>query len=162
MGIVGAVTLLLPVLPRRHTLIKRVLAYSTMSQIGYMFLALGVQAWDAAIFHLMTHAFFKALLFLASVPRHSGLPSRTTPSRWAVVQIYSAGLSCFLVGGAALSARPRATAASSVDEILARDGEWSYQFDGGRSGRCVYDLALHLPVRISSSSTEKKESTLTP
>ncbi len=37
-----------------------------MSQIGYMFLALGVQAWDAAIFHLMTHAFFKALLFLSS------------------------------------------------------------------------------------------------
>lgn len=49
-----------------QTDIKRVLAYSTMSQIGYMFLALGVQAWDAAIFHLMTHAFFKALLFLSS------------------------------------------------------------------------------------------------
>jgi NADH-quinone oxidoreductase subunit L len=49
-----------------QTDIKRVLAYSTMSQIGYMFLALGVGAWDAAIFHLMTHAFFKALLFLAS------------------------------------------------------------------------------------------------
>jgi len=41
-------------------IIKRVLAYSTMSRFGYMFLALGVQAWDAAIFHLMTHAFFKA------------------------------------------------------------------------------------------------------
>ena len=49
-----------------QTDIKRVLAYSTMSQIGYMFLALGVGAWSAAIFHLMTHAFFKALLFLAS------------------------------------------------------------------------------------------------
>ncbi|NYY81485.1 hypothetical protein DMI65_21715 [Escherichia coli] len=48
-----------------------------MSQIGYMFLALGVQAWDAAIFHLMTHAFFKALLFLGIRFRHSGLPSRT-------------------------------------------------------------------------------------
>ena len=46
--------------------IKRVLAYSTMSQIGYMFFALGVGAWSAGIFHLMTHAFFKALLFLAS------------------------------------------------------------------------------------------------
>ena len=44
--------------------IKRVLAYSTISQIGYMFLALGVGAWSAAIFHFMTHAFFKALLFL--------------------------------------------------------------------------------------------------
>ena len=46
--------------------IKRVLAYSTISQIGYMFLALGVGAWSAAIFHFMTHAFFKALLFLAA------------------------------------------------------------------------------------------------
>ncbi|NLT67474.1 MAG: NADH-quinone oxidoreductase subunit L [Acidobacteria bacterium] len=46
--------------------IKRVLAYSTISQIGYMFLALGVGAWGAAMFHFMTHAFFKALLFLAA------------------------------------------------------------------------------------------------
>ena len=46
--------------------IKRVLAYSTISQIGYMFLALGVGAWTAAIFHFMIHAFFKALLFLAA------------------------------------------------------------------------------------------------
>ena len=46
--------------------LKRVLAYSTMSQIGYMFLALGVGAWPAAIFHFMTHAFFKALLFSAA------------------------------------------------------------------------------------------------
>lgn len=46
--------------------IKRVLAYSTISQIGYMFLALGVGAWIAAIFHLFTHAFFKALLFLSA------------------------------------------------------------------------------------------------
>ena len=46
--------------------IKRILAYSTISQIGYMFLALGAGAWSAAVFHLMTHAFFKALLFLAA------------------------------------------------------------------------------------------------
>lgn len=46
--------------------IKRVLAYSTVSQLGYMFMALGVGAWVAAIFHLVTHAFFKALLFLGS------------------------------------------------------------------------------------------------
>jgi NADH-quinone oxidoreductase subunit L len=46
--------------------IKRILAYSTVSQIGYMFLALGVGAWGAAMFHFMTHAFFKALLFLAA------------------------------------------------------------------------------------------------
>src|SRR5665811_2062995 len=46
--------------------IKRVMAYSTISQLGYMFMALGVGAWVAAIFHLVTHAFFKALLFLGS------------------------------------------------------------------------------------------------
>jgi NADH-quinone oxidoreductase subunit L len=46
--------------------IKRVLAYSTVSQLGYMFMALGVGAWTAGIFHLMTHAFFKALLFLGA------------------------------------------------------------------------------------------------
>jgi NADH-quinone oxidoreductase subunit L len=66
-AIVGALTLLLAgfsALTQRD--IKRVLAYSTISQIGYMFLALGVGAWSAAIFHFMTHAFFKALLFLGA------------------------------------------------------------------------------------------------
>ncbi len=66
-GFVGATTLLVAgFCALAQTDIKRVLAYSTMSQIGYMFLALGVGAWKVAIFHLMTHAFFKALLFLGS------------------------------------------------------------------------------------------------
>ena len=46
--------------------IKKVLAYSTVSQLGYMFLGVGVGAYAAGVFHLMTHAFFKALLFLGS------------------------------------------------------------------------------------------------
>ena len=66
-AIVGAATLLLAGFSAlTQSDIKRVLAYSTISQIGYMFLALGVGAWSAAIFHFMTHAFFKALLFLAA------------------------------------------------------------------------------------------------
>ncbi|MFN9194533.1 MAG: NADH-quinone oxidoreductase subunit L, partial [Pseudomonadota bacterium] len=66
-GATGALTLLMAGLCAMvQTDIKRVLAYSTMSQIGYMFLALGAGAWQAAVFHLMTHAFFKALLFLAA------------------------------------------------------------------------------------------------
>jgi NADH-quinone oxidoreductase subunit L len=66
-AIVGAVTLLLAGFSALvQTDIKRVLAYSTISQIGYMFLALGVGAWSAGIFHFMTHAFFKALLFLGA------------------------------------------------------------------------------------------------
>ena len=65
--VIGAATLLMAGFSAltQHDL-KRVLAYSTISQIGYMFLALGVGAWPAAIFHFMTHAFFKALLFLGA------------------------------------------------------------------------------------------------
>ncbi|MEW6983364.1 NADH-quinone oxidoreductase subunit L [Colwelliaceae bacterium 6471] len=63
----GAATLLLAGLAAlAQNDIKRVLAYSTMSQIGYMMLALGAGAWSAGVFHLLTHAFFKALLFLTA------------------------------------------------------------------------------------------------
>lgn len=66
-AIVGAATLLIAGFSAWvQTDIKRVLAWSTISQIGYMFLALGVGAWSAAIFHFITHAFFKALLFLGA------------------------------------------------------------------------------------------------
>src|SRR5208337_1025307 len=66
-AVVGAATLLVAgacALAQRD--LKRILAYSTMSQIGYMFLALGVAAWTGAVFHLATHALFKSLLFLAA------------------------------------------------------------------------------------------------
>ncbi|XNM52157.1 NADH-quinone oxidoreductase subunit L [Escherichia coli] len=121
-GIVGAVTLLLAGFAALvQTDIKRVLAYSTMSQIGYMFLALGVQAWDAAIFHLMTHAFFKALLFLASgsvilACHHEQNIFKMGGLRKSIPLVYL----CFLVGGAALSALPLVTAGFfSKDGILA-------------------------------------------
>jgi NADH-quinone oxidoreductase subunit L len=66
-ALIGAVTALFAAtLALVQTDIKRVLAYSTISQLGYMFLGCGVAAYSAAIFHLMTHAFFKALLFLAA------------------------------------------------------------------------------------------------
>ncbi|MBX3750068.1 MAG: NADH-quinone oxidoreductase subunit L [Opitutaceae bacterium] len=64
---VGAITALMGALIAvAQNDIKRVLAYSTVSQLGYMMLALGVGSWTAAIFHLLTHAFFKALLFLGA------------------------------------------------------------------------------------------------
>ncbi|MCC8465443.1 NADH-quinone oxidoreductase subunit L [Photorhabdus bodei] len=120
-GTVGAVTLVLAGFAALvQTDIKRVLAYSTMSQIGYMFLALGVQAWDAAIFHLMTHAFFKALLFLASgsvilACHHEQNIFKMGGLRKSIPLVYA----CFLVGGAALSALPIVTAGFySKDEIL--------------------------------------------
>lgn len=93
-----------------QTDIKRVLAYSTMSQLGYMFIALGVGAWQVAIFHLMTHAFFKALLFLASgaviisthheqnIFKMGGLRKKIPLVFWS-----------FVVGGGALVALPFVT-----------------------------------------------------
>ncbi|NJC99252.1 NADH-quinone oxidoreductase subunit L [Candidatus Erwinia dacicola] len=121
-GIVGTVTLVLAGFAALvQTDIKRVLAYSTMSQIGYMFLALGVQAWDAAIFHLMNHAFFKALLFLSSgsvilACHHERNIFKMGGLRTSIPLVYV----CFLVGGAALSALPLITAGFfSKDEILA-------------------------------------------
>jgi len=120
-AIIGAVTLLLAglsALTQRD--IKRVLAYSTISQIGYMFLALGVGAWSAAIFHFMTHAFFKALLFLGAgvvilglnqehdMFKMGGLRKQLPVTFWT-----------FLIGSASLSALPLVTAGFySKDMIL--------------------------------------------
>ncbi|WPP01824.1 NADH-quinone oxidoreductase subunit L [Pseudomonas sp. HR96] len=120
-GIVGAVTLVLAGFAALvQTDIKRILAYSTMSQIGYMFLALGVGAWDGAIFHLMTHAFFKALLFLASGAVILGCHHEQNIFKmgglWKKLPLAYAS---FLVGGAALSALPLITVGFySKDEIL--------------------------------------------
>ncbi len=74
LALVGAVTLVIAAaLAFVQTDIKKVLAYSTVSQLGYMVMGLGVGAWTAAIFHLFTHAFFKACLFLgAGSISHSG------------------------------------------------------------------------------------------
>ena len=87
--------------------IKRILAYSTISQIGYMFLALGAGAFSAGVFHLMTHAFFKALLFLAAGAiihclhhEHDILRMGGLRKRLPVVFL------SFMVGSAALAALP--------------------------------------------------------
>ncbi|AMK30418.1 MULTISPECIES: NADH-quinone oxidoreductase subunit L [Pseudomonas] len=120
-GVVGGVTLVLAGFAALvQTDIKRILAYSTMSQIGYMFLALGVGAWDAAIFHLMTHAFFKALLFLASgaviVACHHEQNIFKMGGLWKKLPLAYAS---FVVGGAALAALPILTVGFySKDEIL--------------------------------------------
>lgn len=120
-GIVGGVTLVLAGFAALvQTDIKRILAYSTMSQIGYMFLALGVGAWEGAIFHLMTHAFFKALLFLASgsviVALHHEQNIFKMGGLWKKLPLAYAS---FIVGGAALAALPLLTAGFySKDEIL--------------------------------------------
>jgi len=120
-GVIGAVSLVLAAFAAlAQTDIKRVLAYSTMSQIGYMFLALGVGAFDAAIFHLVTHAFFKALLFLSAGAvitscHHEQDMNRLGGLRKRLPVAYAG----FLVGGSALVALPLVTAGFySKDEIL--------------------------------------------
>jgi NADH-quinone oxidoreductase subunit L len=101
--------------------IKRVLAYSTISQLGYMFLAMGVGAYAAGIFHLFTHAFFKALLFLASgavihalageqdLRRMGGLRNQLPITYWT-----------FLIGALAIAGVPGLSGFFSKDEILYR------------------------------------------
>jgi NADH-quinone oxidoreductase subunit L len=101
--------------------IKRVLAYSTVSQLGYMFLAMGVGAYAAGIFHLFTHAFFKALLFLGSgavihalsgeqdLRRMGGLRRELPITYWT-----------FLIGTLAIAGAPLLSGFFSKDEILYR------------------------------------------
>lgn len=120
-GVVGAVTLLIAGFSALTQYdLKRVLAYSTISQIGYMFLALGVGAWSSAIFHFMIHAFFKALLFLAAgavimVVHHEHDMFKMGGLRKKIPIIYLT----FLIGAASLAALPLITAGFfSKDQIL--------------------------------------------
>jgi NADH-quinone oxidoreductase subunit L len=118
---VGGITLLVAGCSAMvQTDIKRILAYSTISQIGYMFLALGVGAWSAAIFHFFTHAFFKALLFLAAGAiieslhhEHNIFRMGGLKDKMPVVFI------TFLAGAAALAALPFISSGFySKDQIL--------------------------------------------
>jgi NADH-quinone oxidoreductase subunit L len=120
-AVVGALTLLLAGCSALvQTDIKRVLAYSTISQIGYMFLALGVGAWSAAILHFMTHAFFKALLFLGAgavilALRHEQAIAKMGGLRRSLPVVFWT----FLIGGASLAALPLVTSGFySKDAIL--------------------------------------------
>ncbi len=119
-GILGGVTILLAgLIALVQTDIKRVIAYSTMSQIGYMFVAVGLGAYGSGMFHLMTHAFFKALLFMAAgivihalsdeqdIRRMGGL-GRALPFTYRV----------FVIGALALAAIPPFAGFFSKDSIL--------------------------------------------
>jgi NADH-quinone oxidoreductase subunit L len=118
-AVIGTATMLMAAFSAlvQHDM-KRVLAYSTISQIGYMFLALGLGAWSAAMFHFMTHAFFKALLFLAAgvvihavheqdMFRMGGLHSELRLAFWS-----------FVIGGSALSGLPLITAGFFSKDLI--------------------------------------------
>jgi len=147
-AIIGAATMLLAAfsaLTQRD--MKRVLAYSTISQIGYMFLALGLGAWSAALFHLMTHAFFKALLFLAAgvvihaiheqdLYRMGGLRFELRLALWS-----------FVIGGSALAGLPLITAGFfSKDLIL-------WQSWAGPNGNALFWIAGMTGAMLTSLYT---------
>ncbi len=129
-AVIGATTALMAAtIGVAQTDIKKVLAYSTVSQLGYMFLALGVGAFGAAVFHVMTHAFFKALLFLGAgsvihglheeqdIRKMGGLRSKMPHTYWT-----------FAVATLAIAGVPGLSGFFSKDEILAAT------FDHGNYG----------------------------
>ncbi|MGI8412875.1 MAG: NADH-quinone oxidoreductase subunit L [Solirubrobacteraceae bacterium] len=103
-----------------QTDLKRVIAYSTMSQIGYMIMGVSVGAYSAGLFHLMTHAFFKALLFMAAgslIGAMSGVQSLDRMRGFRKAMPFTFG--CFVIGGLALAGLPPFSGWLSKDDIIA-------------------------------------------
>jgi NADH-quinone oxidoreductase subunit L len=119
--------------------LKRAIAYSTMSQIGYMIMGVSIGAYAQGLFHLMTHAFFKALLFMAAGSIISAMANRQDIDRmsgfWKAMRFTSLML---LVGGLALAAFPLTSGFFSKDSILAyaeaRGGMYTWMAIGGYVG----------------------------
>ena len=126
-SIVGCVTLIIAAtIGLVVTDLKRVIAYSTMSQIGYMIMGVSSAAYAAGMFHLMTHAFFKALLFMSAgsvISAMGGVQDLNRMSGFRKAMPFTFG--CMVIGGLALSGVPPFSGAFSKDEIL------SLEFDRG-------------------------------
>ncbi len=144
MATIGAVTLVFGgLLAFVQNDIKKVLAYSTVSQLGYMVMALGVGAWVAAVFHLFTHAFFKANLFLGSgsvahavhsfdMKRDMGGLRKFMPKTYTT----------FVIGSLALAGLFPLAGFWSKDEILAGTGGWGLFGATGGNGAYTFHLVM--------------------
>ena len=121
---IGALTMFIAAtIALTQTDLKRVIAYSTMSQIGYMIMAVSSGAYVAGLFHLMTHAFFKALLFMAAgsvISAMAGVQNLDQMGGFRKAMPFTFG--CFIVGGLALAGVPPFSGFFSKDEILAAVG----------------------------------------
>ena len=118
--------------------IKKVLAYSTISQLGYMFLAIGVGAYVAAIFHMVTHAFFKALLFLGAGSVIHGMHDEQDMRRMGGLRkLMPITAATFIVGWLAISGVPPFSGFFSKDEILLF--AWG---SGGTQGKLLWAIGL--------------------
>src|SRR5688572_12808155 len=130
--------------------IKKVLAYSTLSQLGYMILAMGVGSWIGGLFHLITHAFFKALLFLGSgsvihaahheqeMPQYGGL--------WRKIPVTAA---TFGIAVLAIAGIPYFSGWWSKDMILAHAGAFADHATHGGHASKYYWLLFAIPVAIA-------------
>jgi NADH-quinone oxidoreductase subunit L len=118
--------------------IKKVLAYSTISQLGYMFLAVGVGAYVAAIFHMVMHAFFKALLFLGSGSVIHGIHDEQDMRRMgALRKLMPITAVTFIVGWLSIAGVPPFSGFWSKDEILL--SAWA---SGGAQGKALWAIGL--------------------
>ena len=120
-AVIGTATMILAAtIALKQNDIKKVLAYSTVSQLGYMFLALGVGAYTAAVFHVMTHAFFKALLFLgAGSVIHAMGGEQDMKHMGGLKKYMKVTHITFLLGCLAIAGMPPFSGFFSKDEILA-------------------------------------------
>jgi NADH-quinone oxidoreductase subunit L len=130
-AIVGAATLLIAgTIGLVVTDLKRVIAYSTMSQIGYMIMGVSAGAYVAGLFHLMTHAFFKALLFMAAGSVISAMGGEQDLNKMGGFRkAMPFTFACFVIGGLALSGIPPFSGFFSKDEILlvmGEEGGWKW------------------------------------
>ncbi|HEX2293105.1 MAG TPA: NADH-quinone oxidoreductase subunit L [Gaiellaceae bacterium] len=134
----GAVTLVMAgLIALVQTDIKRVIAYSTMSQIGYMFLAAGITSYGNAMFHLMTHAFFKALLFLAAgIVIHALAMEQDIRRMGGLRKLLPRTYAATLIGALALSGIPPLSGFFSKDAILAS------ALDAGLYGQILWAVGL--------------------
>lgn len=145
-AIVGCITLFMAAsIALTATDIKRVLAYSTVSQLGFMMLALGLGGWLAGMMHLFTHAFFKSLLFLCSgsvihacgtneMPRMGGLMRRMPYTAWTMF------IGCLAIAGAGIPTVIGLSGFHSKDYIIAQD--LSFWHANPRFGGFFYYAAL--------------------
>ena len=139
-AVIGCVTLLVAgTIGLVVTDLKRVIAYSTMSQIGYMIMGVSAGAYVAGLFHLMTHAFFKALLFMAAGSVISAMGGEQNLDRMGGFRrAMPFTFGCFVIGGLALSGIPPFAGFFSKDEILlvlGEQGGWKWAlYVGGYVG----------------------------
>ena len=120
-AVIGAATAFLAAtIALKQNDIKKVLAYSTVSQLGYMFLGLGVGAYDGAVFHVMTHAFFKALLFLGAGSVIHAMGGEQDMRKMGGLKKWMPATHCtFFIACLAISGIPPFSGFFSKDEILA-------------------------------------------